>query len=159
MAIEKSEWRAIWITTIIVTLSSVIIGGLLRLVEKNFLNKEMYKFAANFFNNAQPDYFPLLFLFAGFFITLATVLFYRALLPHLPSSWIVRGLLIGGFLYLVGDLPNHLYFGYTTVIPAEIARGTAAVALVNRLINGCILVYAYRRFSPGWGSPTAKQGV
>jgi hypothetical protein len=152
MSDEKIEWGPVWWSTIIVTITTVIMGGILHQADKNFINKAAYNSASNFFNAAQPDYFPLLFLFVGFFVTFAIVWVYKMLLPMLPANWIIRGLLVGAFLFLVSDLPNSLLLGYLTQIPAAASQGMALTTLLNRLINGCILTYAYMRFSPGWKS-------
>lgn len=145
----RIDWKPIWWTTLVVTITNTVIGNILRLAER-IIDKAAYTQVPGYFDMSQPDYFPLLFLFVSFFITFAIVWVYRMLLPMLPSSWQVRGLLLGGFLFLIGDLPNALLNGYVTTIPATAARGAAVAALINQLINGCILTYCYRRFSSDW---------
>jgi hypothetical protein len=124
-----------------------IFGGITRLAERK-INAEAYSNLQTFFRASQPDYFPLLYLLIILFVVCAIVLAYRIALPSLPSNWIIRGLIVGIFLFLVADLPDAFMAAYTTVLPASVFQGMAIAALINKLVNGLILTYTYMRFSP-----------
>ncbi len=143
----KTDWKAIWWTTIIVAVTTIVIGGILRLIEQGLINRAAYEETEGYFLTQQPDYFPLLFLVVMIIVIFFIVMVYRMVLPNLPQNWIFRGLMVGAFIFLVGDLPNAMEIGYTTAIPPVIAQGRAVASLVNWLINGCILTYCYYRFS------------
>jgi hypothetical protein len=157
---KKTDWKAIWWTTIIVAITTIVIGGILQLLMKNVIYKSSYDlFQKNvtystpngliqgFFLSQQADYFPLLFLVVMLFVVFIIVVVYRIVLPSLPENWIFRGLIVGASIFLVGDLPLLMQWGYTTAIPPAVAQGRAVAELVNWLINGCILTYCYYRFS------------
>jgi hypothetical protein len=146
MGNANSEWKPIWWTTIIVTLSMTIFGGITRLVERK-LNEEAYINLQTFFRASQPDYFPLAYLLVSFVVVFAIVLAYRLALPRMPASWIIRGVIVGAFLFLVADLPVAFTSVYTTVLTSAAIQGMAISALVNKFVNGLILAYAYKRFS------------
>jgi hypothetical protein len=144
---NKTDWKAIWWTTVIVAITTIVIGGILRLIERNLINSPAYSQAQGYFISQQPDYFPLLYLLVMIVVIFLIVMVYRIVLPSLPENWILRGLTVGAFIFLVGDLPDAMQVGYTTAIPPAIAQGRAVAELVNWLINGCILAYCYYRFS------------
>lgn len=126
----------IWWTTIIVAISTTIIGTALRMLTGAISS-----------SSQEPTYFPLLFLIVAFVSTLLVVMVYRMILPQLTSNWLLRGLMVGAFLFIIGDLPYALITGYGTDLSGLIARNMAIAAFVNRLINGCVLTYTYQRIS------------
>jgi hypothetical protein len=146
MATTRTDSKALWWTTVTVTLTMTIFGQLTRLVERN-VNSEAYLNLQTFFRASQPDYFSLLYLLVMFIAVLPVVWVYRWVRPHLPAHWIVSGLIVGIFIFLVADLVDAVSSVYTTVIPAAAVRGMTFAALVNKLVNGCVLTYVYRRFS------------
>jgi hypothetical protein len=143
----KIDWKPIWWTTIIVAITTIVIGQLLALIEPRFVNELSRAQLKGYFPLEQSVNFPLLFLLAELVITFCIVQVYRLLLPQLPSNWISRGLLVGAFLFLVSDFPYSILIGYTTVAPAVVAWGILYTGLINKLINGCILTYSYNRLS------------
>lgn len=144
---EQINWKPIWWTTIIVAVTTVVIGEAMQLLLRNIVYKAAYAQMRDFFPTQQSDYFPLLFLVVMLAISFATVWVYRILLTQLPSNWVYRGILVGGFLFIVSDLPSALITGYTTAMPSPIVQGTALAGFINKIINGCLLTYFYRRFS------------
>ena len=132
----KPEKKAFWWTTIIVTISTTIIGTGLRMLTGAVDNSMQ-----------EPSYFPLLYLLVAFFSTLLLMLVYQKLLPQLPSSWIIQGFLVGLFVFVIGDFPFALIIGYQTRLAVAIARGMFLAQLVNRVINGWIMTYSYNRLS------------
>lgn len=157
---EKIDWKPIWWTTAIVTITTIIVGQILQLIEPMLVSDIVRAQLKGFFTAEQSVNFPLFFLFAEVVLTFFIVLVYRALLTQLPSNWISRGLLVGFFLFLVSDLPNSILIGYTTVAPAAAAWGMFFIGLINKLINGCILTYSFNRFSSDYHKDkTAKAAV
>ena len=140
----KVDWNAVWWTTIFVTIPATVINRLFVLIQKS-LNAEAYAGMRGYFSLFQPDYFPLIFLIVMFVAVFVLTLAYSIIMPQLPSSWIVRGLLIGGFLFLAADLPYAVHTGYTTMMPGTVARSMALAGLVSDLINGCILANIHMR--------------
>ena len=138
------DWKAVWWTTIFVTIPATIINRLFVLVQKS-LNADAYAGMRGYFSLFQPDYFPLIFLIVMFVAVFVLTLAYSIIMPQLPSSWIVRGILIGGFLFLAADLPYAVHTGYTTMMPGAVARSMALAGLVSDLINGCILANIHMR--------------
>ena len=138
------DWKAIWWTTIFVTIPVTVINRLFVLIQKS-LNADAYASMQGYFALYQPDYFPLIFLVVVFIAVFVLTLVYTIILPQLPSSWIVRGLLIGGFFFLAADLPYAVHTGYTTVMPGAVARSAAVAALVSDLVNGCVLANIHVR--------------
>jgi hypothetical protein len=137
MVTQTQENRnPIWWTTIIVAISTTIIGTALRMLTGAISSSAQ-----------EPAYFPLLFLFVAFVSTLFVVMIYGMILPQLTSNWMLRGLLAGIFLFIMGDLPYALITGYGTDLSGMAARNMAIAAFVNRLINGCVLTYTYQWFS------------
>jgi hypothetical protein len=151
MASPKSEWKPVWWTTIIVTLTMTILGNLADIVEKR-ANADAYMGVQTFFRAAEPDYFALLYLLLALIVVFVIVWIYKIMLPQLPSNWIARGIIVGLALFLVADLLNMIVLNYKTVLPAGAVRGMAIAALINKLINGLILAYTYMRFSPDWAA-------
>ncbi len=138
------DWNAVWWTTIFVTIPATVINRLFVLIQKS-LNAEAYAGMRGYFSLFQPDYFPLIFLIVMFAAVFVLTLAYSIIMPQLPSSWIVRGLLIGGFLFLAADLPYAVHTGYTTMMPGVVSRSSALAGLVSNLINGCILANIHMR--------------
>ena len=138
------DWKAVWWTTVLVSIPVTVINRLFVLIQKSF-NADAYAGMRGYFAFYQPDYFPLIFLIVMFIAISALTLVYTIILPHLPSRWIVRGLLIGGFLFLAADLPYAVHTGYTTMMPGAVARSLALAGLVSNLINGCILANIHMR--------------
>lgn len=138
------DWRAVWWTTIFVTIPATVVNRLLMLIQKS-LNADAYTGMRGYFSLYQPDYFPLIFLIAMFIAVFVLTLVYTIILPQLPSSWIVRGTMVGGFLFLAADLPFAIHTGYTTMMPGTVARSMALAGLVSGLINGCILANIHMR--------------
>ena len=139
-----NDWKAVWWTSIFVTIPATIINRLFVLIQKS-VNAEAYAGMRGYFSLFQPDYFPLIFLIVMFVAVFVLTLAYTIIQPQLPSSWIVRGLLIGGFLFLAADLPYTVHTGYTTMMPGTVARSMALAGLVSDLINGCILANIHMR--------------
>lgn len=138
------DWKAVWWTTVFVTVPATIINRLFVLVQKS-LNADAYAGMRGYFSLFQPDYFPLIFLIVMFVAVFVLTLAYSIIMPQLPSSWIVRGILIGGFLFLAADLPYAVHTGYTTMMPGPVARGMVLAGLFSNLINGCILANIHMR--------------
>jgi RsiW-degrading membrane proteinase PrsW (M82 family) len=140
------KWKPIWLTAAVVTIAFTILGRAAYIIERT-ANKQAYNGFQTFFKTSEPDYFSLLYLLIAFFVVFAIVWVYRMILPQLPSNWIIRGILIGIFLFLVGDLLNAISAYYSTTLPGAVIWGIALSSLVNKTVNGMILVYAYMRFS------------
>jgi hypothetical protein len=138
------DWRAVWWTTIFVTIPVTVVNRLFVLIQKS-LNADAYTSMQGYFALYQPDYFPLIFLVAMFIAVFVLTLVYTIILPQLPSNWIVRGVLIGGFFFLAADLPYAVHTGYTTVMPGAVARSAALAALISDLVNGCVLANIHMR--------------
>ena len=138
------DWKAVWWTTIFVTIPATIINRLLVLAQKS-LNADAYAGMRGYFALHQPDYFPLIFLIAMFIAVFVLTLVYTIILPQLPSNWIVRGILIGGFLFLAADLPYAVHTGYTTMMPGAVARGLALAGLLSQMVIGCMLANIHMR--------------
>ncbi len=145
----KIDKLPFWMATGAFTLGSIIITGIMRLIEKN-INSSDYALLKNYFSTTQSQYYPVIYLIMSFLAAVAVVYVYQLLRPNLPSTVIRSGLLIGGFLFLVGALPNAIYTGFNTVVTSAIGWGNFWAALFGSLINGCILTYTYYRFSPEW---------
>ncbi len=143
----KINWKPIWWTSIIVAIATIVIGQVLQLIEPRLVNEFARAQLKGYFTSEQSVNFPLLFLLVEFIITFLIVMVYRMLLSQLPSNWISRGLLVGLVLFAVSDLPYSILIGYTTIAPAVVAWGMLFTGLINKLINGCILTYSYRKFS------------
>ena len=138
------DWKAVWWTTIFVTIPVTVINRLFVLIQKS-LNADVYASMRGYFTLYQPDYFPLIFLIVMFIALFVLILVYTIILPQLPSNWIVRGMLVGGFIFVISDLPYAVHTGYTTMMPGVVAKSTALAALVSDLVNGCILANIHMR--------------
>ena len=126
----------LWLTTIIVAISTTIIGTALRMITGAISSSA-----------PEPAYFPLLYLIVAFVSTLAIVIAYGMVSPLLPRGWLLKGFIVGIFLFIMGDLPYALITGYGTNMSGMVARNMVIAAALNRLINGFILAYTYQRFS------------
>lgn len=140
------DWRAVWVTALLVTIPATIINRLSIFIEKR-INIEIYERMTGYFSLYQPDYFPLLFLLSMFAAVFVLTLTYMVIISSLPSNTMGRGLLIGAFLFLVVDLPYLIHTGYTTMMPGVVARSMALSALLGDLVNGYILAYVQKRIS------------
>jgi len=98
-----------------------------------------------YFARSQPDYYPLLFMIILYFSVFSVVVVYSIIYTRMPSHWIARGLFIGLFLFFIADLPYSVYTGYTTMIPAAVARGTALAGLFGDIANGSLIAYIHMR--------------
>ena len=110
MAKDKSVIRiesAVWWTALIVTISGVVVEKLFEMIMKN-INEAEYSIIKGFFTDQQPDYYPLFYIIAFFAATLLIIYLYTFVRDHLPSSWIVSGIIIGIFVFVIGDLPGIL---------------------------------------------------
>ena len=134
--------QALWWTTIIVAITSTLIGKLFEVINRS-ANSEAYASAKGYFSSYQPDFFPLMYLVAAFFGTLIVVWIYSILLPRMPQNWILRGLTVGIILYVAVDMAHLVKIGYETGLPPAFARGMAFFSLLASLINGCILSYVH----------------
>lgn len=140
------DWRAVWVTALLVTIPATVVNRLSIFIEKR-ANLGIYERMTGYFSLYQPDYFPLLFLLCMFAAIFVLTLTYMLIISHLPSNTVVRGLLIGAFLFLVVDLPYLVHTGYTTVMPGVVARSMALSALLGDLVNGYILAYIQKRIA------------
>jgi len=77
------------------------------------------------------------------------VYLYSKALPQLPQNIYLRGILVGAFLFLIGDLLKDCIVYYKIAIPGAIALGQIVVDFLNRLGSGLVLVYTYRRVTRG----------
>ena len=146
MANPKSEMKPVWWTTIIVTLTMTIFGKLSDVIEKR-VNADAYSGVPTFFRSTEPDYFALLYLLLAVVVVFVIVWIYKNMLPQLSSNWVVRGLLVGLTLFLIVDLLNMMVLYYKTNLPAAAVQGMTLAALINKLVNGLVLTYTYRRLS------------
>ncbi len=157
MSDGKIDWKPIWWTTIIVAIATIFIGQVLNLVAPRVVDQFARAQMQGYFSGTQSVNYPLLFLLTQLVVTFLIVWVYRMILPQLPANWIVRGLLVGFFLFLVSDLPNSIVTGYTTIAPAVVAWSILLTGLVNKLINGCILTYCFNRFSSDYQKDKSAQ--
>jgi hypothetical protein len=148
------DWTAVWVTALLVTIPATVVNRLSIFIEKR-INFEIYERMTGYFSLYQPDYFPLLFLLSMFAAIFVLTLIYMMIIPYLPSNVILRGLLVGAFLFLVVDLPYLIHTGYTTMMPGVVARSTALSALLGDLVNGYILAYIQKRVS-AWSARQKK---
>ncbi len=142
------DWKAVWWTTVFVTIPVTVINRLFVLIQKS-LNADAYASMQGYFALYQPDYFPLVFLIVMFIAVFVLTLVYTIILPQLPSNWIVRGILVGGFFFLAADLPYAVHTGYTTVMPGAVAWSMALAGLISDLVNGGILANIHMRVTRG----------
>lgn len=150
------DWRAVWVTALLVTIPATVVNRLSIFIEKR-VNLEIYERMTGYFSLYQPDYFPLLFLLSMFAAIFVLTLTYTLILPNLPSNLITRGLLIGVFLILIVDLPHLVHTGYSTMMPGVVARSTALAVFLGDLVNGCILAYMQKRIS-AWSAKRKQSG-
>ncbi len=143
--IDINKSTLIW-TAVVVAITTTIIDKLFYVINKS-VNADAFASAKGYFSVSQADYFPLLYLIVVFFATLITVWIYSLLLHRMPQSWIMKGLIVGLVLFIIGDLAHIIEAGFTTQLPGAAARGMAFMALVSSLINGCVLSYFYRWIS------------
>ena len=145
MADEKRNTGAVLWTSLIIALTSVILWNLFHRV---IFFKAIYKTGGAFFTAAQPGFFPIIYLIAVILSSWFVVWIYQIILPYLSPNWIVRGLVIGGVLFLVIDLPYLVQLNFTTVLPLTAAQTMGLATLLTRLVNGIVLTYTYAKFIP-----------
>lgn len=141
---NQIEWKKIWWTTLIAVIPYTVINQLFSYIEKS-IDSGAHTMMKMYFARSQPDYYPLLFMVILFFCIFSLVVVYSMVYLRLPSHWITRGILIGIFLFFVADLPYSVYTGYTTTIPAAVARGTALAGLFGNIVNGGLIAYIHMR--------------
>ena len=149
MAKDKSIWKfesVIWWTALIVTISGVMVEKLFELIMKN-VNSGAYSQASSFFTYLQPDYYPLFYIIAFFASSVLIVFLYTILKEHLPSSWLISGMVIGIFVFVIGDFPGILQFGYVTKLPGGISSSMAIATLLSNIANGMIMCYTYGKLT------------
>lgn len=145
---EAVNWRVVWWTALAAIIPYTIINQIFGLIERN-INSRAYSLMMGYYSRLQPDYFPLLFLIVLFFTVFAVVLAYSIVYSRLPSNWMLRGVIIGLFLFFVADFPFAVRTGYTTAMPGAVARGLAISGLLANLANGILIAYIHMKFSSG----------
>jgi hypothetical protein len=147
MAKDKSIRRlqsAVWWTALIVTITGVMVEKLFEVIMKN-INKGAYLQAKGFFTDLQPDYYPLFYIIVFFAATMLIIYLYTFIREQMPSSWLISGMIIGIFVFVIGDLPGILQFGYVTKLPAGISSSMAIAAFLSSIANGMIMCYTYAK--------------
>lgn len=139
--------KAVIITTIVFMVATIVLGGILDLVQEK-VNAAHYETNRILFKKPSSD-FPLVLVLISFIISLVVVYLYSKALPQLPENIYLRAILVGAFLFIVGDLLKDCIVYYKIAIPGAIALGQLVVDLLNRLGTGLVLVYTYRRATKG----------
>jgi hypothetical protein len=139
--------KAVIITTLVFMVATVILGGILDLVQEK-VNAADYETSRMLFKKPSSD-FPLVLVIISLIASYVIVLLYSKALPQLPQNIYLRGILVGAFLFLIGDLLKDCIFYYKIAIPGAITLGQIVVDLLNRLGSGLVLVYTYRRVTRG----------
>jgi hypothetical protein len=152
MADEKRNNGAILWTSLIIAVTSVIFWNLFHRV---LFIKAIYRAGGAFFTATQPGFFPIIYLIAVIVSSWFSVWIYQSIISLLPGNWILRGIVIGGVLFLIIDLPYLIQTAFTTVLPVSAAQSMGLAALLTRLVNGVILTYTYAKFTPD----TEESGV
>ena len=135
--------KAVIITTLVFMVTTIILGGILDLVQEK-VNAPHYEISRMLFKKPSSD-FPLVLVIISFVISFVVVYIYSKALPQLPQNIYLRGILVGAFLFLIGDLLKDCILYYRIAIPGAITLGQIIVDLLNRLLSGLVLVYTYRR--------------
>lgn len=136
--------QSILITSLIAIIPYTIINQLFAFIERK-VNSGPREMMTGYFARIQPDYYPLLFMAILFIAVFFLVTVYSMIYEKLPSLWVIRGILIGLFIFGVADLPYSVYTAYTTVMPTSVARGIALFGLLANLVNGLIIAYVHKR--------------
>jgi len=139
--------KAVIITTLVFMVATVILGGILDLVQEK-INAADYETSRMLFKKPSSD-FPLVLVIISLIISFVVVYLYSKALPQLPQNIYLRGILVGAFLFLIGDLLKDCIVYYKMAIPGAITLGQIIVDLLNRLGSGLVLVYTYRRVTRG----------
>jgi len=139
--------KAVIITTLVFMVATVILGGILDLVQEK-VNAADYETSRMLFKKPSSD-FPLVLVIISLIISFVVVYLYSKALPQLPQNIYLRGILVGAFLFLIGDLLKDCIVYYKMAIPGAITLGQVIVDLLNRLGSGLVLVYTYRRVTRG----------
>lgn len=139
--------KAVIITTLVFMVATVILGGILDLVQEK-VNAADYETSRMLFKKPSSD-FPLVLVIISLIISFVVVYLYSKALPQLPQNIYLRGILVGAFLFLIGDLLKDCIVYYRMAIPGAITLGQVIVDLLNRLGSGLVLVYTYRRVTRG----------
>lgn len=142
---ESAGASAVFWTSVIAIIPATVVNQLFVLINKS-VNDSAYASLKTYFTRSQPDYYPLLFMFIFFFAILAVAAVYSMLYTRLTGHWIISGIYIGIFLFLVADLPYAMHTGYTTAMPLSYAWSGAFFGLVGDIINGCLIAYIYSKF-------------
>ena len=139
--------KAVIITTLVFMVATIILGGVLDLVQEK-VNAADYETSSILFKKPSTN-FPLVLVLISFVISFVVVYLYSKALPQLPQNIYLRGILVGAFLFLIGDLLKDCIVYYKIAIPGAIALGQIVVDFLNRLGSGLVLVYTYRRVTRG----------
>lgn len=139
--------KAVIITTLVFMVATVILGGILDLVQEK-VNAADYETSRMLFKKPSSD-FPLVLVIISLIASYVIVFLYSKALPQLPENIYLRALLVGGFIFVVGDLLKDCVVYYKMAIPGAITLGQVIVDLLNRLGSGLVLVYTYRRVTRG----------
>jgi len=143
---DMPEWKSALLTALIAVIPYTIIHQLALVAEKS-LNKSAHAMMNGYYTASQPDSFPLIFLFVLFFGIFAVSWVYALIAPRLPGNWMIHGALIGIFLFFINVLPFSVQTGYTTAMPAVVAKWTAIFGLLAGIVNGGVITYIYARVS------------
>jgi hypothetical protein len=135
--------KAVIITALVFMVATIVLGGILDLVQEK-LNAPYYETSRILFKKPSSD-FPLVLVIISFIASYVIVFLYSKALPQLPGNIYLRSLLVGGFIFVIGDLLKDCVVYYKMAIPGAITLGQIVVDLVNRLGSGLVLVYTYRR--------------
>ena len=139
--------KAVIITTLVFMVATIVLGGILDLVQEK-VNAAHYETNRILFKKPSSN-FPLVLVIISFIISFVVVYVYSKALPQLPENIYLRGILVGAFLFLIGDLLKDCVVYYKIAIPGAITLGQVIVDLLNRLGSGLVLVYTYRRVTRG----------
>jgi len=109
--------KAVIITTIVFMVATIVLGGILDLVQKK-VNAPYYETNRRLFKSPSSD-FPLVLVIISFIVSYLIVYLYSQALPQLPQNIWLRSLLVGGFLFLVADLLKDCVSTYRRVTRGE----------------------------------------
>ena len=140
------DFKQVILTTLIAVIPFTVINQVFSLINRS-VSKRDYLSMTSYFAKYQPDYYPILFMFVLFFTVLSIVSAYSLIGSRLPGHLVLRGVLIGLFLFFVSDLPYAVYTGFTTVMPISYARGVALWGLASNIVNGLVIAYIYRKLA------------
>jgi uncharacterized BrkB/YihY/UPF0761 family membrane protein len=135
--------KAVIITALVFMVATIVIGEALNLVQES-LNAYQYEARSELFKTPSAG-FPLVLVVISFIYSFIIVYLYSRALPQLPENIWVRGILVGLFLFLIGDLLKDCITYYRIAIPGAITLAQIIVDLFNRVLSGLVLTYTYRR--------------